>query len=138
MSKVIRFKDKDVAAVFESYPPKYRNQLLELRDLIFKAANEIAEIDEIIETLKWGEPSYLPKKKKVGTTIRIHWLKSKPDQIGIYFNCQTNMITKIKRRYGSMFRYEGKRGLIFLDNEVIPLEEVESCITMALTYYLSK
>jgi hypothetical protein len=58
--------NSDVAAVFQEYPPKFKKNLLRLRKIIFDTAKEIEQIEELVETLKWGEPSYLPKKKK-------HW-----------------------------------------------------------------
>ncbi len=66
----------DVAAVFNAYPPKFRRGLLALRDLILETAEATEGVGEIQETLKWGEPAYLPVKRGIGTTIRIGWKKS--------------------------------------------------------------
>jgi hypothetical protein len=62
MSKI---KNPIVNEVFKEYPPAYRKKLLILRELVLSTAKEnINQIGEVIETLKWGEPSYLPLKKK--------------------------------------------------------------------------
>jgi len=73
-----KIKNPGVAKKFREYPPEYRKKLLHFRGIILKTSKD-AQIGNLIETLKWGEPSYLPAVK-TGTTIRISWLKSKPEQ----------------------------------------------------------
>ena len=48
-----------VAAKFQSYPLSMRTKLMALRELILETAADTAEVGEIEETLKWGEPAYL-------------------------------------------------------------------------------
>ena len=62
--------------VFANYPDKVREKMLELRDLVLEAANEIDDIKSLQETLKWGEPSYITK---YGSTLRMHWKESTPN-----------------------------------------------------------
>lgn len=133
-----KINDPEVASVFKTYPNPFNKELLKLRELVFEVAKDIDELDELIETLKWGRPSYLPKKKNVGTTVRIHWLSSKPDQFGMYFNCNTDMILKIKRKFKRTFNYEGKRALIFKLDEKVPENELRESIKMALLYHINK
>lgn len=52
---------KEVKQVITNYPKEAQNRIWELRELIFQAAEELDEITEVEETLKWGEPSYLTK-----------------------------------------------------------------------------
>ena len=63
-----------VREVYSSYPAVHKEKLLLLRELIFSIAKQNPEIDEIEETLKCGEPSYLTKNKS-GSTIRLTWHK---------------------------------------------------------------
>jgi hypothetical protein len=77
-----------VAAVFELYPKHIQEKLLFLRQLILDTAFETDGVDTVKETLKWGEPSYVTKS---GSTIRIGWKKSNPNQFAMYFNCNTNI-----------------------------------------------
>ena len=128
--------DKQVLDVFKEYPPKYRKKLLLLRKFVLSAAGEIPQGEVLLETIKWGEPSYLFGKRKIGTTIRIHWLKSKPDQFGIYFNCRTNLVDRFKKKFGKKFNYEGNRAIIFTIDDKLHIKELKECIYMALTYYL--
>jgi len=59
----------EVKNKFDKYSEPVKSRLLYLRELIVDAANQIEELTELEETLKWGEPSYLAKK---GSTIRIN------------------------------------------------------------------
>lgn len=127
-----------IAEVFQAYPPPFRKKLERLRKIILDVAKNHPEIGELEETLKWGEPSFLPKKKNVGTTVRIHWLKSKPAQCGIYFNCNTTLVSKFRRKFGKTFRYEGRRAIVFGKDDDIPVDEIKECISLALTYHLNK
>lgn len=105
--------------------------------MIFEVALENeSKIGKIEETLKWGEPSYRPILKNTGTTVRLSWLKSKPNQYGIYFHCKTSLIKDFKLLFRDKFRYEGKRAIIFDLEDNISKKELKKCISMALTYHL--
>lgn len=67
----VPFSDPQVEATFNSYPALVRKPLLKIRDIIFATAQETRGVGELIETLKWGQPAYLPVKQRVGTTIRV-------------------------------------------------------------------
>lgn len=127
-----------IARIFKEYPPDFRKKLMTIRSLILKVAKKSKQIGELEETVKWGEPSYLPKTKNTGTTVRIHWLESKPEQFGIYVNCQTTLIDDFKRKFPGVFKYEGTRAIIFREKDPLPIDELTECIEMALTYHLRK
>ena len=80
--------DSEVAAVFNSYPPKIKSKLMFLRQLIFDTAASIEGIGEIEETLKWGEPGYLTPESKSGSTIRIAWKESQKSITQYSLNAQ--------------------------------------------------
>lgn len=130
------FKNKEVAAVFKKYPKKIRSRLMFLRQLIFDTAAETKEVGELEETLKWGEPAYLPKKPKTGSTVRIDQKKSNPNQYAMYFHCQTELISTFKTLFPKQFTFEGNRALVFNEKDKIPEDELKFCIKAALTYHL--
>ncbi|MCB0355684.1 MAG: TfoX/Sxy family DNA transformation protein [Bdellovibrionales bacterium] len=132
----MKISNNQVVNVFNGYPSAFRKKLKELRKLILETSKDLPETEGIEETLKWGEPSYQPKKKNVGTTVRIHWLKSKPEQYGIFFNCQTTLIAQFKKKYPGLFKYEGKRAIVFTLEDKVPDLELRNCIAMALSYHL--
>lgn len=125
----------EVKNVFESYPKEIREKIENLRRLVFETANEIEEINQLEETLKWGEPSYLAKK---GSTIRIDWKPKTPEQYAMYFSCSTTLVETFKQVYSNLFEYEGKRAIVFQLDDEIPEKEFKSCIRAALTYHRVK
>lgn len=131
-------QDIRIAQEYASYPSAIQKKLFTIRTLIFKTAASIPAVALIEETLKWGEPSYLTALSKSGSTIRLAWKKSKPDQFGIYVNCKTNIIETIKGLYGNELSYEKHRAVIFHKNETLPIDIIEHLITIALTYHLKK
>lgn len=128
----------DIEKVFNCYPTQFKEKLLLLRQLIIDIAANTEGVDELEETLKWGEPSYVTSQTKSGSTIRIDWKKSQPLQYEIYFNCKTTLIQNFKEIYGDMFKYGGNRSIIFYENDEIPINEISMCITLALTYNKKK
>lgn len=128
-------KNPEVKIVFKNYPKGVQQKLVRLRKLILETANEIDSIDELEETLKWGEPSYLAKKS---STIRIDWKKSKPEQYAMYFKCTSKLVETFKIIYGDVFTYEGNRAIVFKLKDKIPVAELKHCISMALTYHQIK
>lgn len=135
MCKLEIIINPEVYQVFSNYPEIVHKRLSNLRRIILEAANEIDNLEEIEETLKWNEPSYLAKK---GSTIRIDWKTSKPDQYAIYFKCTSKLVPTFKMVFGKMFNYEENRALIFNMNDKIPEVELKRCISVALTYHKVK
>ncbi len=120
---------------FRSYPKGIKTKLEHLRDLILETAAGIKGIDEIEETLKWGEPSYLVKK---GSTIRMDWKPDIPGQYAMYFKCTSTLVATFKEVFGDTFRYEKNRAIRFGLQDDIPEKELKACIRMALTYHRVK
>ena len=127
--------DPEVELVFANYPDFVRNKMLELRKLVIETARETANISELEETLKWGEPSYLTK---IGSTIRMDWKPKCPDQYAMYFKCTSRLIETFKVVFGDTFKYEGKRAIVFQLDEQLPKNELKSCIKTTLTYHKVK
>ena len=95
------FQHPDIAAIYESYPSDIRKQCLLLRTLIFDVANEYQVIGPIEETLRWGEPSYIPSTTKSGSMVRLHHYASKP------FDAESDKVTPTQGQIltvGSIYR----------------------------------
>jgi len=126
--------DQTVKEKFESYPPKARKRLTEIRKIIFEIAEE-KSLGVITEELKWGEPSY---SSKIGSPIRIDWKLKYPNQVSIFVNCKTVLIETYKEVYGSALQYVGNREIVLSLSEPVPLSELRGCISMALQYHKLK
>ena len=88
--------------------------------------------------LKWGQPAYLTRAPRSGTTIRIAPARGGPDRYALYVHCQSKLIPTIKRLYASTFRYEKNRALVFETGKPVPLKALSHCIELALTYHLDE
>ncbi|GHE98183.1 DUF1801 domain-containing protein [Thalassotalea profundi] len=115
---------------FETYPKDIAISLHTIRDLILRVAAQEG-ISDLIETLKWGEPSYT---SKIGSSIRFDWKAKSPEQYYVYFNCKTTLIETFKEVYGNIFIYEGNRALVFNRGQALPVNELSHCISLSLRY----
>ncbi len=98
-------------------------------------AAETEGVGEIVETLKWSQPSYLTVKPKSGTTIRID---AHGDGYAMFVNCKTTLVDTYRELYGDVLKFEGTRAVVFSANEELPEAEVRHCIALALTYHKRK
>lgn len=128
-------KNQAVAAVFGNYPVRQRKKLMRLRKLILAAAQQSDTVEQLEETLKWGEPSYVAKK---GSTVRLGWKEKYPDQYGIYFQCQTSLVETFRELYSDQLTFDGNRAIIFKADDDIPEEIVRHCVTLSLNYHRLK
>ncbi len=135
MQKLTIKRNPSVDEKFRDYPAAVRDKLWHLRSLIIETAREDPSINELEETLKWGEPSYLSKK---GSTVRINWKSSNPDQYAIYFKCTSKLVPTFKKVYGDLFTYEKNRAILFSLVDKIPEAELKECIGLALNYQTIK
>jgi hypothetical protein len=133
--KFAAFNDARVSATFESLPQTLYAPLMRLRQYVLDTAAETAGIGDLIETLKWREPAYLPKKPRTGTTIRINAVRGSHDRYALYVHCQTSLIETFKIIYPDAFSFEGNRALLFDVKDQIPEQPLKHCIAMALTYH---
>ena len=127
--------DPDVAAIFDNYPNAVRDKILNLRRLIIEAANESDAVENLEETLKWGEPSYVVKG---GSTLRMDWKAKQPEQYAMYFKCTSQLVPTFKAVYGDTFAYEKNRAIVFGLDDDVPVQELKHCIALALTYHRVK
>lgn len=131
-NKLSKKPNHQVSAVLLQYPKDVQDKLLYLRDLILESAQELVEIEEVNETLKWGEPSYLTKQ---GSTVRYDWKKKNPNQYALYFKCTSKLVPTFKALFSHIFNFEGNRAIVFQMNEKVPNKELKKCIKAALLYH---
>ena len=135
MGKLKIEKDPRMTEKYKSYPPKVKKKIAHLRSLILETAKESETVDQLEETLKWGEPSFLAKK---GSTIRVDWKTKSPDQYAIYFKCTSKLVSTFREVHGGTFNYENNRAILFGFDDEVPEKELKECIDMALNYHRVK
>jgi len=129
--------DPAVAAVFESWPAATRRNLLTVRKLIFGAAAARHDVGPLVETLKWGQPAYLPATPRVGTTVRIDALRASRTGYAVYFHCQTNLVETFRELYPEL-RFSGNRAILLDAKDKLPEAELRHCVALALTYHSNR
>lgn len=135
MSSLKITTDPAFEAKMANYPDFVRDKLQLLRDLVLETAKEIPEIENIEETLKWGEPSFVTKN---GSTLRIDWKSKTPNQYQMYFKCTSRLVETFKVVFGEFFTYEKNRAIIFQRDQEIPVSELKACIKATLIYHTVK
>ncbi len=129
------FTSQAVKQVFDQYPESIGDKMLYLRELVLDTALGTEGVNDIEETLRWGEPSYIAKK---GSTLRMGWKASSPDHYAMFFHCQTQLVDTFKELYGERFNYEGNRAIVFHKKDKIPVKELSHCVALTLTYHRRK
>jgi hypothetical protein len=129
--------DATVAAVFASYPNPVKSKLQTLRKLIFDTAQTTPGVGALEETLKWGQPSYLTRESKSGSTVRIDQVKAEAGRYAVYFHCQTDLVETFRELYPEL-RYSGNRCILLDAGEKVPEKALRHCIALALTYHARK
>jgi hypothetical protein len=132
-----QFRTPEVAAKFESYPPKAKKAMFALRALVLETARKTPGVGELEETLKWGEPAYATKNR-AGSTVRIDWKAKDPNSYAMYFHCQTDLVSTFRTLFPKDFTFEGNRALVFKLGDRLPKDALAFCIGASLTYHLSK
>lgn len=109
--------NSEVQLVLDKYPDVVKVKLSNLRELIINVADETENISMLEETLKWGEPSYITKH---GSTLRMDWKPSSPDQYAMYFQCTSKLVPTFRIVYKDIFQFEGNRAVVFKIKEELP------------------
>ena len=133
---MIPFKEPSVKERFLDFDKPIREKLLLIRALIFEVASRHKEIRKLTETLRWGQPSYIPEETNSGTLIRLDTYPAKKDHFAIYFHCQTYLILNFKEMFPQL-KYDVKRAIFFRVDERLPKDVLKMCFYEALTYKIN-
>ena len=106
-----------------------------MRALILAVAAADARIGALEESLKWGQPAYLPKRARVGTTLRID--ATGDDRYAIYFHCQSRLSEQYDALFGNQLVMDHRSIQISVDDPPAA-ETLKHVVQLALTYHLSK
>jgi hypothetical protein len=133
------FSNPAVEAVFAAYPPRVGARLLELRGLILQTAAKTPGVGALDETLKWGQPSYLTKETRSGSTIRIDRVKpaasTGQERYALYFHCQTTLVSTFRQLYSDELDFDGNRSILLDAGRPLAKAALRHCIALALTYH---
>ena len=126
---MIPFSDTHVEFVFDTYPDEVRSQMLAIRDLVFTTAQSLGLEKVLVESLKWGEPSYSCPS---GSALRMDWKKKEPEHYRVFFSCQTVLIETFRTLYPNAFQFEGNRAILIPVKSDPDLVKLAYCIKSLL------
>lgn len=126
-----------VAAVLAGKRAPARKALVALRGLIYETAAATAGVGPLVETLKWGQPSYLTEESGSGTTVRIDTVPGDPERVAVFVHCQTSLVERYRELYPEL-DYEGDRAVRFPVAAPLPSDEIRHLVALALTYHQRK
>lgn len=129
------FTHSTVEAAFSAYPEPFQQKLLELRALVFEAAEELGIEEDLHETLKWSEPAYLAPK---GSTVRMDWKAKQPEQCALYFHCQSRLVETFRELYPDEFSFDGNRAIVFSEAAKVNKTALKHCLRLTLNYHQVK
>lgn len=131
-----KISEPDVQNAYESLPDSHKRYAYQIRDWIWEEVEGMSLGCNVIETLKWGEPSYLPAKRRIGSTLRIGQFDEK--HIALYFNCQTMLVENFRSMFGREVQYSKNRAVLFNVSEPLPEPIVKTCASRTFRYHLDK
>ena len=117
-------------------PTSDRAVFQRLRQLVRETANGLPKCGNLVETLKWGEFSFLTEKPKTGTTLRIS--KNKSDGYSMYVSCNSNLVDMYRDRFENEFDYVGNREIVLPTDVEENKDAIARHIALALTYHLEQ
>ncbi|WP_062135609.1 hypothetical protein [Demequina aestuarii] len=123
-----------VEAAIADYPDVVRDRILDLRGLVWEVSASEPAIGPVIETLTWGQPSYLPATPRTGTTVRIDRIGPGTD-VALFTHCQTSLVDEFRAAHGDLLAHDGTRAIVVPAVGSIPLEELREHIRSALLYH---
>lgn len=129
--------DPQIAEVLDRHPAGLCDALNRLRDLIMDVAAETAGESRLVETLKWGQPSYLTEAPKSGATVRIDADASHDGDYALYVPCSTTLVAEWRDMYPHLV-FGGDRSVHFRLADPLPEAEVRHMVGMAMTYHRRK
>ncbi|EDQ34965.1 hypothetical protein HPDFL43_02170 [Hoeflea phototrophica DFL-43] len=108
----------------------------DLKTLILSVAERTPEIGPLEESLKWGEQSFTPAKRNVGSSVRI--APRDNGDVALMFICHTNLVEEFRGLYPDGLVFEGNRAIVLSEGFETDQAGLEHCIALALTYKLRK
>ncbi|UPH71592.1 DUF1801 domain-containing protein [Abyssibius alkaniclasticus] len=123
-----------IQAAYDALPPEGQTRALALRALVLETAQAMPELGGLDECLKWGQPAYLPRKPRIGTTLRIG---ASPSHALLYVPCTTTLVT-VWREVFSGVEFIDNRAAGFAHAAALPKAIIARMVLDALRYHLDR
>jgi hypothetical protein len=108
----------------------------EVKALIIDVAERTPGVGALEESLKWGEQSFAPARRNIGSSVRI--APRQNGEVALMFICHTNLVEQFRTLYPEALTYEDNRAIVLEADRQPDIEALSHCIGLALTYKLRK
>lgn len=99
------------------------------------AQNALGPLDE---TLKWGKPSWRPKRPRTGSTLRMDWQPNAPHRLSLFVDCKTDLAARMADLYADVLTNDGRRAMGLALTAPLPEQAIAHLAQMTFTYHLKK
>ena len=123
--------------ILSNWPHAAQMHFCTLRDIAHDAA-KVAKIGGLTETLKWGEPAWLPATSGIGSTLRASWSLKRPKALGLFLNCNSTLPETMRTLYPTTFEFDGIRAISLPLDCPLPTDALHHCAHLTLTYHRTK
>jgi hypothetical protein len=113
-----------------------QNLETELRELFRETAQELPQVGEIQESLKWGQPSFAPAKPRIGSSVRLQ--HNDDGSMSLMFICNSGLVEQFRERYGDGLAFVGNREIVLRELNPENREKLKHCVSLTWTYHLKK
>jgi hypothetical protein len=121
-------------AAIADWPDAARARFRQLRALILESCSDIV----LTETLKWGEPAWLPAKRGLGSTLRVAWKPAFPDEIALFVHCGTTIAATMRDIHPDSFTFDGNRALRVPLEGPLPEDAIRHLAALTLRYHVTR
>lgn len=119
------------------WPAPAQSVIWTCRTLFHRIAQE-NNIGVLDETLKWGQPSWRPRRARTGSTLRMNWSPASPDQMSFFVDCKTDLAARMATLYPTPFSNDGRRRLDMSLALPLPEQALAHLAEMTFTYHLRR
>ena len=123
--------------ILSNWPQAAQTHFCTLRDIVHDAA-KVAKIGDLTETLKWGEPAWLPATSGIGSTLRASWSPKRPVTLDLFLSCNSTLPETMRSLYPTTFEFDGKRSILLPLDFPLPTDALHHCAHLTLTYHRTK
>ena len=122
----------EAETVFAAFDDRARGVLLTIRDMIFDVAAVTEDAGQVVEQIRWGQPSFATRPK-TGTPMRLGVTDA--GHCAIFVHCQSRMMADAPVSFAALTPM-GARGVEVRDLNDASIPELRAFIRAALTYHL--
>jgi len=124
----------DLTTAFAAFPAISQAHAWAMRSLILHTTADMPELGGLNECLKWGQPAYLARKPRIGTTLRIG---AHATALALYLPCTTSLVAHWRETFPDQ-RFSKNRAALFAFEKPLPADVIGLMVRAALRYHLAQ